>query len=233
MAQTIYIESRVGGHIDQATQAWTLRLTHWGLCGQGADEEEALRTLTTTALDAYRGFLSRHGETCLPLGQVEVTERIHGDELAFEEDRRPASDQELDRTLQILAWVRSDLLELLGSAADAELDWDDSKRQMPSWATWRTARLMAKHIADTESCYYLAALGVVPPPKPEDLVEWLERSGRHVRSTLAVLPRDLVVDNDEEVWTTRKVLRRLAWHERGEIDAMQTLLRRARVALRP
>ncbi len=194
MRQAIYIESGVGGHIDQATQAWTLGLAHWGLCGQGADEQEATRTLTTTALDAYGQFLSSHGETCLPLGDVEVAERIHGDELAFEEDRRPASDEELDRALQILTWARSDLLKLLESATDIELDWDDFERQVPSWATWRTARLMAWHIADTGSCYYLAALGVKAPPRPKDVTEW---------------------------------------HERSEIDAMRTLLHRARVALRP
>ncbi|KKK56949.1 hypothetical protein LCGC14_3059420, partial [marine sediment metagenome] len=44
-----------------------------------------------------------------------------------------------DRTLQILTWARSDLLKLLESATDIELDWDDVGRQMPSWATWRTA----------------------------------------------------------------------------------------------
>ncbi len=163
------------------------------------------------------------------MGDLELAERIQGDELAFGADRRPAVDAEVSRTLQLLEWARADLLELLGSASEAELDWDDPEREMPAWATWRTARLMAWHIADTESRYYVASLGLEAPPRSRDLLEELDRSARHVRESLALLPRDLLVEQGSEVWTTRKLLRRLAWHERGEVDAMRSLLVRARV----
>ena len=214
--------------MDDATQAWSLELAHWGLCGQGTDEKEALESFRSRAWEAYRAFLVRHGEDCPSVIDVEVAERIHGDELAFQADRRSASDAEVSRTVQLLDWARADLLELLGSATEAELDWDDPEREMPAWASWRTARLMAWHIADTETRYYLASLGLEAPPRSRDVLEELERSADHVRESLASLPGDLVVERGREVWTSRKVLRRLAWHERGEVDAMRSLLGRAR-----
>jgi hypothetical protein len=38
------------------------------------------------------------------------------------------------------------------------------------------------------------------------------------------MPRDLAYQSDGEVWTTVKLLRRLAWHERGELEAIKSLL---------
>lgn len=227
-----YVELEVGGHVDGAVQAWVFEVPHWGLCGQGLNEQEALAALEGPTLGALCAFLERHGEQCHRIEAVRVVERVHGDEQAFERDRRGATDGELERTLQILEWARSDLLNLLAGATDRELDWDDPERIMPSWASWRTLRQMAWHIADTESRYYLHALGVPPPPRASDLVEELERSALHVRRMLPTLDRHFVVENGGEVWTTTKVLRRLAWHERGEIDAMRALFARARRALR-
>ncbi|GBE24479.1 hypothetical protein BMS3Bbin02_00751 [bacterium BMS3Bbin02] len=228
----VYVEGETGGHIDRSTQVWTFDLAHWGLCGQGTNEEHALRSLVTTAHDAYRKFCSRHGEACPSMGEVVVVERIRGDEQAFAEDRLPATGGEIDRTLEILASARCDLVALLESATEQELDWIDPERRMPDWATWRTVRLMAWHVADTESRYYLASLGVEPPDNPSDLNQWLACSASHVRSALPTLPTDRVVEGGGEVWTTRKVLRRLAWHERGEVDAMRALLKKAQALLR-
>ncbi len=48
----VYVESGVGGHIDNATQAWMFDLDHWGTCGQGDDEAAALADLARRALVA-------------------------------------------------------------------------------------------------------------------------------------------------------------------------------------
>jgi hypothetical protein len=37
------------------------------------------------------------------------------------------------------------------------------------------------------------------------------------------MERDRVVEADGEVWTTTKLLRRLAWHERSELRVMREL----------
>jgi hypothetical protein len=226
----ICIESGVGAHVDDATLAWAYDLRWWGLCGQGIDEASAVDDLLGRAFRDYAGFLSRHGEGATPLDGVDVVERVHGDEQAFALDRAMASDEERDRTCTILRWSRSELEELLAGCDDAELDWDDPSRELPDWASWRTLRQMSWHIADVESRYYLASLGVAPPERAERLDDELRRSHRHVLESLAVVERDVVREPESEVWTYRKVLRRLAWHERSELDAMRALLVRARAA---
>ncbi|HYV01304.1 MAG TPA: DinB family protein [Actinomycetota bacterium] len=228
----VFVEFDVGGHVDHAVQAWTFDLPHWGLCGQGVDEESSLSALRGAALRALASFLTAHGEDCPPLGRLRVVERVTGDELAFARDHRPATDRELERTLQLLAWARSDLIELLDGSTENELDWDDPARVLPSWATWRTPRAMAWHIADTDSRYYLASLGVDPPPREPDLREEMERSAQHVRRVLPSLRRDLRVERRGQVWTTTKVLRRLAWHARVEVDVVRDLLAKAWTARR-
>lgn len=43
------------------------------------------------------------------------------------------------------------------------------------------------------------------------------------------MPADLVVDGPHGTWTSVKVLRRLAWHERGELAVMRSMLAKARL----
>jgi len=84
------------------------------------------------------------------------------------------------------------------------------------------------HLCDTESRYYLPQLALPALPRSDDLRDELETSNRHVQQTIANMPRDRVVRADGEVWTSVKLLRRLAWHERGELDAVEALLARWR-----
>jgi hypothetical protein len=129
-----------------------------------------------------------------------------------------------------LTCAREELLALIEGCSEAELDWDDPDRQLRGWARWRTLRQMAFHIADTESRYYLAALGVEPPERCEDVSEEPRRSGGHVLDVLEHLERDRAATSEDGCWTTRKVLRRRAWHERSELDAIRTLRDGARLA---
>lgn len=228
----VCVESGVGAHIDDAALAWAYDPPWWGLCGQGTDVDSALLDLRGRAAWEYATFLARNGEHAPALDGVEVAEQVHGDERAFALDREPATTDELERTVTILRWARAELEELLAGCTAAELDWDDPDRQMPSWARWRTLRQMGWHIADTESRYYLAALGVRPPERSADLTDELRQSHQHVLRALPQLRRGLAVATaDGATWTTRKVLRRLAWHERSELDAMRRLRVRARRAV--
>lgn len=99
---------------------------------------------------------------------------------------------------------------------------------LPPWATWRTLRQMAWHLADTESRYYLPALGLPSRPREGELLRELRRSATHVQTAVTDVAPDLVRRSGGEVWTTTKLLRRLAWHERGELVVMQRLAERAR-----
>jgi hypothetical protein len=225
----ICVESGVAAHVDDATVAWVHDPRWWGLCGQGHDEASALDDLHGMAWRSYEAFLARHGAQgpSLPAGQV--VERIHGDEQAFDRDVDDPTDVEVARTRELLVWARQDLLELVASATEEELDRVDPDRELPAWASWHSLRDMAWHITDTESRYYVAQLGIGPPARAPELVDDLMASHRHVLDALPRLARSGVVRTEGgEVWTARKVLRRLAWHERSELDAMRDLLLRVR-----
>ena len=99
---------------------------------------------------------------------------------------------------------------------------------MPSWARWHTIRQTLWHLCDTESRYYLPSTGLPTRDPAADLRSELRQSHRHVIGVLTSMPPDLVHREDGEVWTSTKLLRRLAWHERGELDAVDDLLTRWR-----
>jgi hypothetical protein len=90
---------------------------------------------------------------------------------------------------------------------------------------------MAWHLADTESRYYLPSLGLPARPAEPDLITELAASAEHVRTTVHAMPADLVRHERGEIWTTTKVLRRLAWHERAELVTMHQLAHQAKAAL--
>jgi hypothetical protein len=53
----------------------------------------------------------------------------------------------------------------------------------------------------------------------------LGRSAEQVRHVLDTPPANPLVRREQgEVWTTVKLLRRLAWHERGELEVLTRLL---------
>ncbi|MDO5495130.1 MAG: hypothetical protein Q4G64_05420 [bacterium] len=204
----VYVESGVGMAFDAGSAVWSFDLDLWGHCEQAPQADEALAA-----------FKKRHGP-------VVVCEAIEGDELAFDRDRQPASNDELDLTVTILTNQRARCFQALADLPPDALDWDDPGRVLPPWARWRTMRQMLWHIADAESRYYLPSLGLASRPRARELATELRSSHDHVLACLANLPRDLITASGAEVWTTTKLLRRLAWHERGELDAIDDLRRR-------
>lgn len=202
----VYLEDGVGMAYERGAAAWSFALGRWGWCAQGRTPADALAAVADE------------------VGDFEVAERIHGDEQAFARDLEPATEAEVWATLQTLTAARRDLLALLDGVSDAVLDWDDPARELPGWASWRTLRQMARHIADTESRSYLPALGLPGRPRVPDLKAELAASAAHVRATVLAMPRDAVRQADGERWTSVKLLRRLAWHERGEVAAMAALV---------
>jgi len=142
--------------------------------------------------------------------QLAVAERVHGDERAFARDRLRCTQDERRVTLAILDAIRPQTIALLQACSDAELDWDDPERVLPSYAGWRTLRQMAWHVADTEGRYYLPSLGLGYRERAPGLMDELRLSGDHTRQLVETMPSDLVTEGEHGVWTTVKVLRRLA-----------------------
>lgn len=54
-----------------------------------------------------------------------------------------------------------------------------------------------------------------------DLLCELRESAEYVGTILRGMPRNLTRKTDGEVWTSTKLLRRLAWHERGELAVIR------------
>ena len=192
-------------HSDGAA-VWSFDLDLWGLCAQGQTVEEAIEA-----------WIERFGAS-------RIVEEIHGDEQAFGRDREPATDDELESTLCILRQQRERAISLFEASSPEELDRDDPARLLPGWARWRTVRQMFWHICDTESRYYLPQLGLPARERCADLRDELTESHEHVVHQLTDMSRTLAVRDRGEVWTSTKLLRRLAWHERGELEAIEQLL---------
>lgn len=209
----VFVESGVSMAYDVGTAAWVFDDDLWGTCGQGTDEGAAVRDL--------QRILGRRTT-------LVVAERVAGDEQAFERDRLPCTRRERTRTRQILLDTRRRTTDLLRSCSPAELDSEDHNRSLPSFAGWRTLRQMGWHIADTESRYYLPSAGLPAKPREPNLLDELVVSAEHVREQLLAMPDDLLAETYDEVWTSVKLLRRLAWHERGELAVMRRMLARLR-----
>ncbi|TCC62396.1 DinB family protein [Kribbella pittospori] len=204
-----YVETGVQMAMDDGTAAWVFDASRWGCCGQGVDEAAALRDLGAE-LGSDLEFV--------------VVERVVGDEQAFERDLAPAREAERAATLEILEESRRETVALIASCSPEMLDFDDPDRVLPSFAGWRTVRQLAWHIADTESRYYLPSLGLPYREPLPDLADELKQSAEYVRRAVATIPADLVRRANGEVWTTVKVLRRLAWHERSELRTLRRLV---------
>lgn len=210
-----YVELDVAMAGEAGAAAWAFDLDAWGVCGQGATEAEALAALLeATGADS-----------------LVVAERIVGDEQAFQADHTPVTAEHRRRTETILRTARAETVALIVGASAAERAWADPGRQLPSWARWHTLEQMAWHVADTESRYYLPSLGLGYRPACAGLVEELHTSLDHVVRIVQCMPSALARRSDGGAWTSMKVLRRLAWHERSELVVMRRLAHSAREAL--
>jgi len=66
--------------------------------------------------------------------------------------------------------------------------------------------------------------------RASDLVTELEESAAHVRRVVSQMALHLESSSDRNgSWTSTKVLRRLAWHERGELEVLDRLVAHAPV----
>ncbi|MBN1459121.1 MAG: DinB family protein [Armatimonadetes bacterium] len=198
--------------------AWCLDLM--GLATWAPSEAEVLGRIPQK-VNEYRLWLERHDMEARPWDRVvSVVERRSGNEVLFGEDLEPCTAQDVDLAIRLLSASRADLLEAVHSLPAAALDWDPPYRSFAEWASWRTARQILAHVANTETHYYLPNVGYAPqlePARPDG--DWQEFLPRHRQETLRRL-NELAEAEDRaritrqpEEWSARKVLRRLVRHE--------------------
>lgn len=196
------------------------------------DEGTALAALPETIVQ-HRRWRLLHG---LPAGGAEavalsVAEVVsgprpwtpNGASALFRLDRRLLDDSEFDLHLRLMACARADLLRAVHTIPRGA--YDDL---LPGIS--RTPRATLAHIADMEE-WFLSRVGrrvdVREPDPLRRIVDVRSRSIEHL-VRYAREDRDLVFvptvrpsDDSAEMWTLRKLLRRLIEHELEHLDDVQ------------
>lgn len=156
---------------------------------------------------------------------VEVAEMLRVDynpveagkpEPLFWSEVAPITKKDIARTIRLMTYSREDLLKLVSNLSNKCLDWLPLKKP-------RTIRNCLRHIAYVEP-WYITRLNIDLPSKyPRNVFKTLDYTRKIVVDHLRSLPRDkkrgiFQPKKDPSpkcnLWTARKVLRRLVDHER-------------------
>lgn len=214
--------------------AWVL--DYPGCFAYGVYPPEALQNLLE-ALHAYNEWLSHHDleSLSIPLREeVQVAEtwevyQIDDDftlvengyevNAWFQHDWKPISETEIERSSQLLAATRKDLL-----ATVQDLDQEQMEHKNPE-ERWSISGIL-NHVGAAE-WWYLDRLGLAIPRDevPKEPFERLEVLRAELNQAVAQFAgSSQVVGIDGEFWSPRKVLRRAIWHERDHTFHIQKLL---------
>lgn len=214
--------------------AWALE--HPGCYAYGPDSDQALDNLLP-AIHEYIRWIDAHEPAWFEALESEliVEETFHDYDINadleivekgeytvepfFQHDWKPITGQELENAIKLLAWSRSDLMDLLQPLTPAHWSFQ------PEGERWDVAGII-KHIGGAE-WWYLDRLGLAFP-RPEVPAEPLPRLAKIRQLLLEVLPNLVdvrqVTGVDGELWSPRKVLRRALWHERDHTDHLRKVL---------
>lgn len=203
------------GFVEQSI-AWVF--DHPGCFAYGKDDKEAILRVPQ-ALVAYQEWLGKHTEASWlsDLGDFDIRlaealeKPLDGSPSRdwFQFDAQPLTQIEVEHAISLLGWSRSDLLDIVLSFSDRELDQTFEGEQ---WSM----RGIAAHIASAET-WYLDRLGLADGLKEQQTGDVFERLQQVRSRTNEILP--LWIGNAEirevegEKWSGRKLLRRTAWHE--------------------
>ena len=137
---------------------------------------------------------------------------------AFEDDLRPLEREEITNALQVFRWQREELL--------AGLEFLPARlfEQTIPGQGWKIMDVV-KQIARTE-CLYLKNLGLPAPDMTAGTppLNALQLCRQQVEKLLPGLEGSRVaVEQNGELWTGRKLVRRLLWQQRVRIDEIKSL----------
>jgi len=204
--------------------AWALDLP--GCFASGAEGSDAVIALAREVV-IYEDWIARHaGPGWLSVGdfdlriidtwqvytindRYDVVDDGYAVNAWFRTDWKPLEAVEIERALSLLEWSREDLLQVVDALDDELLD-----RQRPG-ERW-SIRGILKHIGGAE-WWYMDRLGLGEGTREtlsRDVFERLEQTRGHLRVQLPRLAGvDQVVGKEGELWSPRKLLRRVLWHE--------------------
>jgi hypothetical protein len=220
------------------TIAWALE--HPGCFAYGGDQRAAERNFPEAA-GHYIDWVASHGGSWLRPGQdiqlnneetfdvyfvdgsFERVEPGRGSmvESFFRHDWKPLTASDVERALELLAWSHADLLAVVQGLTP------DQRSRKLAGERWDINGIL-NHIGGAE-WWYQERLGYPFPAREEDLPSDPATRLQLVREHFTdLLPRlqgvNQVVGWDGELWSPRKVLRRLVWHERDHTDHIRKLI---------
>lgn len=206
----------------------------------GRNPERALKKVKLAIAEWFL-WLKRHGEPAPEVDdfELDVAEVLRvtynpveagKPEPLFWSEVLPVEEGDITRTIRLMEYSRSDLLHLVSDLSDEILDWQPSNEP-------RTIRNCLRHIGIVE-WWYITRLDIdLPEEFPEGVFELLSYTRKMVINSLQKLPMEKRsgvyqpkkhVDPDAVIcnlWTARKVLRRLVDHERLHMAYIERILR--------
>lgn len=200
---------------------------HPGCTSEGRDAAEALLRVPQ-ALVSYRQWIGKHTRQSWldDLGDFDVrlVQALDHNNVSpvnwFESDALPINGVEVSRGLQVLAWSRVDLLDLVTSLSRSEMD------RVVDGEDW-SIRAILRHIADKELEMLIqpGLAGVDENTFSTNELERLEQVRQRLNLALPLLAGvEMNWEVDGEKWSGRKLLRRAAWHERDHIQQILRIL---------
>lgn len=138
----------------------------------------------------------------------------------FEDDRRPLSYWDVAVVRRLLDWTRQDLLTVTAS-----LDDPLQKKSVPADRRGMILEII-RHVASAENWYFRQmGLSLEPAALTNDPLNMIDLVRKNTNERLGSLLEDVRITQDrDELWSSRKVLRRTLWHERDHTQHIQQLL---------
>jgi len=219
---SLYLES---GPKHKKTMVHVLDLL--GCIAQGPTTEAALES-TPEAIRTYLRFLERHGESVRPDGAINTVVEVHvtkgtwlgnGDPTpGFAPDFKPLSIQNKSIHLQRLAWMQSDLLDLIRDETQDQLRLEPKNGG-------RSIHHILQHMAESQAVYLrelvgpvnglTEALKAVQKEGPDSLPLTLSAVWDITNARLESLTDDerkQLVPHGQVTWSARRCIRRMLEH---------------------
>ncbi len=201
--------------------------------------KERAKEKVRIAIVEWFDWLEKHGENTPDISnklEIEVTEMLRLDynpvkagkpEPLFWSEVPPVKKEDIKRTIRLIAYSRKDLLNLVSNLTGKQLSFKSPDKP-------RTVKNCLKHIAYVET-WYITRLNIeLSENYPKDVFGLLNYTRKMVVSSLSNLPKEKMRGIFQpskykspicDLWTARKVLRRLVDHERLHTKYIQSLLK--------